>query len=389
MHFTEDMPMRVNGGGNDSQLKGLGPAWQHPSSSGADFRSECIVVSEGFERDISDGSLLSSTGDIVTTPTLSMLHAALEASLNDAFDESPSQFESYVAALTGNEDALFCVSGTMANQIALRSLLTQPPMAILADHRSHILNMEAGGIASFAGALFQPVIPANGVYLTLVDIQRCIVLDESIYSCPTRVISLEIPHAGAIMPLSELRAIARFARCHGVRLHIDGARLWQVAAAGAGSLREFCTEVDSVSMCFTKGLCAPAGSILVGSKTLIRQARRVRKSIGGAMRQPGIAMAIAAAGLIEVFGVDGSASKSGLLRKTHTTARELANVWTQLGGRITMPVETNMVCLDLAAAGIDESDWVRRAAARGLRLRGSRIVTHCRKFVSSSLIFRA
>ncbi|KAL9104368.1 MAG: hypothetical protein Q9163_000668 [Psora crenata] len=304
-----------------------------------------------------------------------MLNAAMTAALRDAFDDTCPDLEQHVAALCGKPAALFCISGTMANQIALRCHLFQPPMAILADYRSHILNMEAGGMATLTGALIQAVTPKNGVYMTLDDVRRCAVLKDDLYSCPTRVIVIENPHAGSIMPLSEFKAIAAFAHSHGIRVHVDGARLWEAVAAGAGTLREFCSVVDSVSMCFTKGLCAPAGSILVGSRECIAHARKVRKSIGGAMRQPGIAVAMAMAGLREIFE-DAKPGKRDGLRRGHEMAKEIAQAWTGAGGRVSMPVQTNMVCLDLEAAGIEQEAWVRGGKERGLKLRESRIVMH-------------
>ena len=307
-----------------------------------------------------------------------MLNAAMSAALRDAFDDTCPDLEQHVAALCGQPAALFCISGTMSNQIALRCHLFQPPMAILADYRSHILNMEAGGMATLTGALIQAVVPRNGVYMTLDDVKRCVVLKDDLYSCPTRVIVIENPHAGSIMPLSEFRAIAAFVHSHGIRIHVDGARLWEAVAAGAGALREFCGVVDSVSMCFTKGLCAPAGSVLVGSREFIAQARKVRKSIGGAMRQPGVAVAMAMAGLRDIFENEKS-GRCGGLRRGHEMAREIGETWTGAGGRVSMPVQTNMVCLDLDAARIEEEAWVKGGEERGLKLRGARIVMHCRE----------
>ena len=311
-----------------------------------------------------------------------MLNAAVTATLRDAFDDACPELEEHVAALCGQPAALFCISGTMANQIALRCHLFQPPMAILADYRSHILTMEAGGMATLTGALVQAVVPKNGVYMTLDDVKRCAVLKDDLYSCPTRVIVIENPHAGSIMPLSEFRAIAAFAHSNGIRIHVDGARLWEAVAAGAGSLKEFCGVVDSVSMCFSKGLCAPAGSVLVGNQRFIAQARKVRKSIGGAMRQPGIAVAMAMAGLKDVFeNENGGPDGRDGLRRGHEMAREIAEEWTGAGGRVSMPVQTNMVCVDLDEAGIEEGAWVRGGKERGLQLRGARIVMHCREFI--------
>ncbi|KAB5546822.1 l-allo-threonine aldolase [Coniochaeta sp. 2T2.1] len=302
-------------------------------SNGADFRS-----------------------DTVTQPTPEMLRSVFEASPTDVFNEKPSSFEQYMARVTGKEDALLCISGTMANQIALRSHLTQPPMAILADERSHILTMECGGIASLAGAMVQP---------------------NDIYGCPTRVVEFENPHMGAVFPLHDMQAISEFVRPLGIRVHMDGARLWEAVVAGAGTLEEMCGPADSVSLCFTKGLCAPIGSILVGNAAFIRQARKVRKGIGGAMRQPGMAIAMAVAGVVGVFGQAEAYGSESMLLKGHRLAQELAHVWTGAGGKVSMPVQTNMVCLNLEALGSSEEDWVNGGAERGLMLREPKIVTHC------------
>jgi threonine aldolase/nitrogen-specific signal transduction histidine kinase len=222
----------------------------------------------------------------MTTPTASMLAAIQSCTLRDDVmqeDDSTRDLEEYCASITGKEAGLFVLSGTMGNQLALRALLTQPPHGVLCDHRSHIVQYEAGGVATLTGALVKTVVPANGVHLTLEDVKANVVLSTDIHSCPTKVISLENTLNGMILPLDELRRIAAFAREHGIHLHCDGARLWEAVAAGAGTLREFCAEFDTVTMCFSKGLGAPVGSVLVGTTEALRHARWTRKAIGGGM----------------------------------------------------------------------------------------------------------
>jgi threonine aldolase len=164
-----------------------------------------------------------------------MLGAIIRCSLRDDIyqeDVSTTSFESHIATLTGFSGAAFVLSGTMANQLALRTHLTQPPHAILADARSHILHWEAGGIASLCGAMVQSVQASNGEYLTLADIQRKVVLSDDVHKCPTSVISLENTIGGIIQPLEETRKISTWARENGLKMHLDGARLFEVVAAG-------------------------------------------------------------------------------------------------------------------------------------------------------------
>lgn len=130
-------------------------------------------------------------------------------------------------------------SGTMGNQISLRAALTVPPYSILCDARSHILHMEAGGAATLWGALVEGILPSNGHHLTLADVKKGAILRESVYDCPTRVISLENTLLGTIMPLSEVRAISDWAHEQNppIHMHLDGARVWEFVASGAGSLK--------------------------------------------------------------------------------------------------------------------------------------------------------
>ncbi len=150
--------------------------------------------------------------------------------------------------------------------------------------------------------MVNPVLPRNGMYLTLEDIQAHATLDEDSHSCPTRVISLENTLNGMIMPLDEARRISAWCREHGVKLHCDGARLWEAVASGAGSLTDYAACFDTISLCFSKGLGAPIGSILVGDKQVIKHARWIRKMIGGGLRQSGVVAAAARVAVDETFG---------------------------------------------------------------------------------------
>ncbi|KAI9845121.1 MAG: hypothetical protein M1838_001866 [Thelocarpon superellum] len=332
-------------------------------------------------------------GDVVTSPTASMLAAIANTTLlDDVFQEDPTTnaLEADVAELTGHEAALLVLSGTMGNQVALRSLLTQPPHAVLCDARAHILGWEAGGVASLCGALVQGVAPSNGLYLTLEDIARKVVLSDDVHACPTRVISLENTLGGSVMPLDEARRITSWARRHDIRTHLDGARLWHAPVAGAGSLTDYARDFDSVSLCFSKGLGAPVGSILVGSRPLIARARWIRKSLGGGLRQAGVISAAARVAVDETFG-SGPWGKGGRLERSHKCAQRLGQHWTSCGGRLARPVETNMVWLDLSSMAVDDGEttegsagaeaerekaFVALASDHGLKVLGPRLVLH-------------
>ncbi|KAF8544375.1 pyridoxal phosphate-dependent transferase [Trichophaea hybrida] len=330
-------------------------AWLQPGPAAFDFRS-----------------------DITTTSTPAMLCAITHAGVNDGWSgNGAASFEAHVAQLASREAALFMISSTMGNQIAIRTHLGRPPNGVICDARSHMIHQEAGGVASMSGALPQILLPSNGLYLTVEDIERKIVLSDGkdACTCPTRLIHLENPLGGIIMPLAELRRIKRFATDHGLKVHMDGARLWEAVVAGAGSLPEFCAEVDSVNLCLTKGLGAPVGSILLGDGEFVRHARWIRKSIGGAMRQPGVVVAAAWAAMDEAFGRD-PCGRESILGRSHELAKRMADYWSRLGGKLSVPQETNMVWLDLEAAGIDEEAWEKQGEIYGLLLHCSRLVTH-------------
>ena len=223
--------------------------------------------------------------------------------------------------------------------------------------------------------MLECVRPRNGIHLTLEDVQEHAHIDDDIHTCPTKVISLENTLNGMLTPLEETRRISRWAREHGIKMHLDGARLWEVAASGAGSLRDFAGCFDTVTLCFSKGLGAPIGSILLGPEAVIQRARWVRKTIGGGLRQAGVISAAARVAVDETFGSDPS-GEGGLLRKSHETATSIAGIWTGLGGKLTYPTHTNMVWVDLEDAGCSDARFVELAAEQGLRLFAGRIVVH-------------
>lgn len=230
-------------------------------------------------------------------------------------------------------------------------------------------------VASLSGAMVSPVVPKNGLYLTLEDIQEHAVLDDDIHSCPTKVISLENPLGGMLMPLDEVRRISGFAREHGIRMHLDGARLWEIVASGAGSLDSFAACFNTVNLCFSKGLGAPIGSLIVGPKDVIKHSRWMRKAIGGGLRQSGVVAAAARVAVDRTFG-KGPNGEGGLLKESHATAKRVEKMWTDLGGKLKYPVQTNMLWLDLDSMGCSGSKFTQLGAEQGLKLSGNRIITH-------------
>jgi threonine aldolase len=312
-----------------------------------------------------------------------MLEAICQTTLlDDVFNEDTvtNDLQSYVAQITGHESSLLVMSGTMGNQVAIRSHLAQPPHSVLCDHRSHIICYEAGGVSAWTGATMQTVVPKNGVHLTLEDIQKHAVLDDNIHYCPTKLISLENTLDGMIMPLNEARRIVEWAHANDIKVHLDGARLWEAVVAGAGSLPEYASLFDSVSLCFSKGLGAPIGSIIVGSQDFIKKARWFRKSIGGGGRQTGVIAAAAQVALDETFGTDPK-GQTGKLAATHAKAKQVAEMWTSRGGKLEYPLHTNMVWLDLEASGVGPNDMAQIGQEQGLRLMGGRVVVHYRKTI--------
>lgn len=310
--------------------------------------------------------------DTITTPTASMLAAIASTTLgDDVFLEDPTTnaLQAWIADMLGKPAALLVMSGTMGNQVAIRTHLQGPPHSVLCDHRAHILRAEAGGVAALCGAQLEGVFPANGSYLTLEDVQAHAVLSDDIHGCPTKLIELENTLGGNVMPLAEMQRIGAWAREHGIITHLDGARLWEAVAAGHGTLREYAACVDSIQLCFSKGLGAPMGSIIVGTDAFVTRARWIRKSIGGGIRMAGVVSSAARNAVEEQF-------LGGRLLRTHEQARRLADKWQGLGGVLSVPTETNMVWLDVKKSGVKAEDIVTLAAEKGIKTFGTRIVVH-------------
>ncbi len=303
--------------------------------------------------------------DTLTIPTDEMFAVMQAASRGDDVyeeDETTRYFEGQIAALLGKESALFVASGTLSNQLAVRTHLTQPPYSILLDARAHINTYESGGASYLSGAHLIPIKPSNGHHLTWDDdIRPALVLDQhEVHSAPTRLVCLENTLNGSIFPQAEILRIAQGLRdLHAehsqrldpltgeregltiprIALHVDGARMWNVAAETGRPLAELCQPFDTVNMCFSKGLGAPVGSILAGPATFIRKARHFRKIYGAGQRQTGPLAAAAKLAVEQHFPK---------LKGTHDLARYTQRELEKIGVKITTPAETGMVSAQMA-----------------------------------------
>ena len=244
-------------------------------------------------------------------------------------------------------------------------------LPLLLDAETERRDREAGGIASLSGVMPIPVTPQSFHHLTLSDVKDHAVLSSDSHYAPTRLISLENTLGGMVLPLAECYAISDWARSQDppIWMHLDGARLWEAVAAGAGQLKDYCACFDSVTMCFSKGLGAPIGSIIVSDAPFIKKARHLRKMMGGGLRQAGVVTSSAKVAVEETF-------LGGKLSATHQRAQKVATIWERKGGKIQYPTETNMVWLDLEDAGVSVERLVQAGAKEGLKLFGGRIVVH-------------
>ena len=284
--------------------------------------------------------------DTITKPTPAMREAMAAAEVgDDVFGEDPTvrKLETETAALLGKEEALFTVSGTMANQLAIRSH-TEPGDEILVEANAHLYYYEGGGPAALSGVSCRCLQGERGVF-NGTEVESALRPSDPHFP-RTRLVCIENTHnrgGGKIWPLGQIEDVADVARRHGLQLHLDGARLWNAAVATGIAERQWAAPFDTVSVCFSKGLGAPVGSALAGSKALLARARRFRKMFGGGMRQAGI---IAAGAL---FALQNHRAR---LAEDHANAKALAEGISRCKGFEIAPgeVETNMVRFRLAGS---------------------------------------
>lgn len=320
--------------------------------------------------------MIDLRSDTVTQPTPGMRQAMAMAEVgDDVYGEDPTvrRLEELAAQLTGKETALFVPSGTMANQIALGTL-AQAGDEVIIGSGSHCYLYEGGAGAALNGLQFQ-VIGSNGKF-TADDI-RAAYRPDNHHQSPTTVVAFENTHnrgGGWVWDLQELQAAATTAREYGMGLHLDGARIFNAQVASNVPVKTWAEPFDIVTFCLSKGLGAPAGSVICGDKGRIHRAHRLRKMFGGAMRQVGI---LAAAGLYALeYHVD-------RLAQDHTNAQLLAQMLADIPGIILEPatVETNIIWFNLKADTLDAPSLAKAAQQRGVFLSASgqrslRAVTH-------------
>jgi threonine aldolase len=290
-------------------------------------------------------SFIDLRSDTVTKPSPAMLEAMFQAQVgDDVYSEDPTvnELQAYGASLFGMEAGLFCPSGTMTNQIAIK-MHTQPLSEVVCDRTSHIYVYEVGGIAFNSAASVQLIDGVRGK-IAPEQVEACINPDN-IHFPVTSLVSLENTcnkGGGAYYTLSEIAAISEVCRRNKIALHLDGARVFNALVASGDDAREYSRYFDTISVCLSKGLGAPVGSLLLGPKPLIEQAKRVRKVLGGGWRQAGF---LAAAGL---YALQNNIQR---LQIDHDRAAQIGQALRK-APYITevMPVDTNIVIFTLAPA---------------------------------------
>jgi threonine aldolase len=313
--------------------------------------------------------------DTLTKPSAAMREAMAAAEVgDDVFDEDPTlhELQEHVAALFGHEAALFAPSGTMANQIALQ-LAVPRGEELLCDAAAHVVTDEIGAAAALGGVSTRTW-PSAAADLDPAAV-AAMIRPDGFVAVPTRAIAVEQTHnrlGGAVIPLPTLRSLRTAADEAGVHLHCDGARIWHAHVADGVPLATYGRLFDSLSVCLSKGLGAPVGSLIVGTAPAIAAARKLRKRMGGGMRQAGV---LAAAGLYALR------HNIPRLAEDHARARRLADALGPFGVVDPALIRTNIVPLDLAAARLDGPSFAAAAREHGilvsvLGLRLVRLVTH-------------
>jgi threonine aldolase len=305
--------------------------------------------------------MIDVRSDTVTRPTIAMRAAMAQAAVgDDVLDGDPTVrlLEAEVARLLGMEAALYFPSGTMANQTAIW-LHAEPGTEALCDARAHVHDWEGAGAAVFRGVQLRPITPA-GATIRVGDIERGM-RAPSRFAPRATLLCIENTHngaGGAITPLPDVLALGAYAREAGMKVHLDGARLWNAHVATGTPLHEFARAADTVMVSFSKGLGAPVGAALAGSASVIHAAWDVRKRLGGGMRQAGI---IAAGAL---YGVQHHLARLG---EDHANAATFAALVDGAGGARPVMPETNIVMLELRS-GQRAADVVAAASAAGVAL---------------------
>ena len=321
--------------------------------------------------------MIDLRSDTVTKPTPAMRRAMMDAEVgDDVYGEDPTvnRLEQRAAEIAGKEAALFVPTGTMGNTIAVK-LHTEPGQEVICDARAHLLDYELAMTAWFSGCILRPIPTDDGILSW--DSVRPRIRPLGPHWAPTGLIELENTHnmaGGTVYTLPAIREICDGAHERGVAVHMDGARVFNAAAATGLPVKEIAAPVDTIMFCLSKALGAPVGSLLAGSAKLIARGRLYRKRLGGGMRQAGV---LAAAGLIALEDTPKR------LPEDHANARFLAEGFARIPGIQADPaqVATNIVIFEVGNTGLEASEISSRLKARGVLInpidsRRLRAVTH-------------
>ncbi|MEO0507580.1 MAG: GntG family PLP-dependent aldolase [Bacteroidota bacterium] len=315
--------------------------------------------------------------DTVTRPTPGMLDAMMNAAVgDDVFKNDPSviALEEKVAEYFDMEASLFFPSGTMTNQTAIK-VHTQPGEQLICDKYAHVYNYEGGGVSFNSGVSCKLVDGHRGM-MTAEQVEKAINPPDFYHSPLTTLVCIENTTnkgGGACWDFEELKAIRKVCDDHGLKYHLDGARLWNALVARNENPKAYGELFDSISVCLSKGLGCPVGSVLVGSQEIIDKALRVRKVLGGGMRQSGY---LAAAG---VYALENHVTR---LREDHEKAKELGNTLANLSVvKKVEPQETNILIFELDENQISETDFLNKLSEKEISIIGMgqgklRMVTH-------------
>ena len=307
--------------------------------------------------------LIDLRSDTVTKPTAGMLEAMVNARVGDDVygdDETVNAFEARVATLFGKEAGLFTATGSLANQLALRSLVKEGE-ELLADEKAHVVRAELGAAALLSGITTRTFRSHHSI-LDAASAFALAAPDAGPYLVSTKAIAVENTHnfgGGVIQPLEEIKKLYDLSQGAGIKLHLDGARIWNAHVASGISFYEYGRYFETISVCFSKGLGAPVGSMLLSTHDRIREARIWRKRFGGGMRQIGLLAAAAE------FGLDHHLER---LADDHVHALHLARSISALDERLVdlETVQTNIVGIDFTARGIVAAEFARSLKERSI-----------------------
>ena len=327
---------------------------------------------------MSSQALIDLRSDTVTKPSAQMREVMAAAEVgDDVYGEDPTinSLEERVAQLFGKEAGLFCPSGSLANQLSIR-MLVAPGEELITETNSHIVRAELGAGAVFSGITTRTWLADRGL-LSAADVLNIARPDSGPYLVSTTAIAIENTHnfgGGTVQPLDEIKKLRQESQSLGIALHLDGARIWNAHIASGVEFKEYGKYFDTISVCLSKGLGAPVGSLMLSTKDRVIKARAWRKRYGGGMRQAGILAAAAH------YALDNNLA---LLKNDHKRAKEIAIAIAAVAPKVINPdhVETNIVGLDITSMKITAAQLSEQLKASGILASALgpkylRVVTH-------------